>query len=830
MVKSTSIVNEVIEHYKTKYIDNNRFSTDYNYTLCQTRMYIDLVFMIYNCEAKKTQADSSKITKIQFGGNTDIDETIYFSNVFKKKELDGLFELNDKFIYIFEGAPGIGKTVVAQQIAYEWASNKILPKVELLLLLYFRDPKLQKVCNFTELMEYCKASICKSYFNEKDGKNLMLVFDGYDELPKDAIVHSLFKDLLRRNILSCCSIAFTSRPHNTVDLHHYCDHKIEILGFAENDRFNFLTKNNVSDDNVDKIRTFLQENLIINSLCYIPFNMASLLLLLTENKDLPKTQTDLPKTQIDLTRRAITTTISYHIKKSSKNVNITKEDRQVKNIMDSLAPLAFTMIKQEKLVLSKAEINSAGCKAIQIDKNAYGLIQMVQFTDSEASIEVFYNFVHFSVQEYLAAYHLSQRFSIAQSFFLHYNFWDLRYFGVWKMYAGITQGKKFPLQHFLSGENYFKAGIRFLIGHEFPGVSKVITVKKVYCLLLYQMFLEVPESPVKESLSSVVTNDTINLCDEILSSCDVGLLTYCITRSYMTTNWKMINLSHCKIDDGKCGKLFQGLSLDDYRQKPTIDYLDLSHNYITLDDFFCENIIHGNPAVIHCLNISNNSISNFALLDNLVRVHNITTLYIHNNVRYLEMIEENDMININNNYSVQWTLPSLSNLHTLDMRYCSLKVDSEPQAHDNNTFPSLQKLILSHCHLSGESIANLLCALPKTVQLLDLSHTRIDDQGVTSLQEFFHHNDDLQNLSLVAVGLTGVNILTCVQALRGCKKLELLDISENDITDEEAESVVRLCQEIPSLKELKLKNISITQHILRYVATQLTIHYSYAMA
>ena len=806
------LVDAVIAHYKAKYTDNSRFSTAF----CETRVYIDLVFMIYK---HKAQADSRRIAKIQFSGN--IDETIYFSNVCREKELDRIFEVNDKqFIFIFEGAPGIGKTVVAKQIAYEWATNQILANVKLLLLLYFRDPKLQKVRNFTKLMEYsmkhckdCKASVCEKYFNERDGENLMLVFDGYDELPKDAIVHSLFKDLLERNILSSCSIVFTSRPHNTVDLHHHCDRKIEILGFAEDDRFNFLTKNNVSDDNTDKIKTLLKENLIINSLCYIPFNMASLLLL-TERRETE----DLPKTQTDLTRRAITITISHHIKKSFKNSNITKEelDKKVKNTMDLLAPLAFTMIKMEKLVFSETEINnSAGSKAIKFDKNAYGLLQMVQFIDSEASVEVFYNFVHFSVQEYLAAYHLSQHFSIAQSFYLHYNFWDLRYFGIWKMYAGITQGKKFALQHFLSGENYLKAGIRFLRGHEFPGVSENITLKKVNCLLLYQMFLEVPESQVKESLSSVVKNDTINLCHEILSSCDVDLLTYCITRSYITMNWKMINLSHCKIGDGKCSKLFQGLSLDDCRQKPTIDYLDLSHNDITLNDFFCEDSVHGNPAVIHCLNISNNSISNFAVLDNLVTLHNITSLVIHNNAQYLE-----------DNSFIQWTLPRLSNLHTMDISYCCLEVESIEQVDD--TLISLQKLILSHCHLTGGGIAKLLCALPKTVQLLDLSHTEIDDHGVTSLQEFFHHNDGLQNLTLVATGLRGVDILTCVQALKGCKKLELLDISENDITDEEAESVIRLCSEIPRLKELKLKDMFITEHILRCVIMHNTIHYMHS--
>ena len=780
--------------------------------------------MLYKAKAKKTQANTLRVAKIQYGGN--IDETIgetYFSNVSKEKELNRIFEVNDKFIFIFEGAPGIGKTVVAKQIAYEWANNKILANTELLLLLYFRDPELQNVQNFSELMKYCNASKYQEYFYDRQGKNLMLVFDGYDELSADAYINSLFEKLLCRKLLPCCSIIFTSRPHNTAHLHNYCDCKIEILGFSGDSRFDFLTKNNVSNEDTDKVKRFLQRNLIFNSLCYIPFNMASLLLLVAEKENLPKTQTE-------LTKRSISITISHHIRKSSNRVEIKREDmnKQIKDIINSLAPLAYTMIEKEKLVFTETEINNA---AVGQNKNAFGLLQVVQFTNSETLTETLYSFVHFSIQEYLAAYYLSQRFSVTLSFHLRHSFWDEKYFGIWKMYIGITQAREFALQHYLSGENYFIYGIQYFLirGREFR-VSDKITIKKINHLYLYQMFLEAPESRVKESLSSVVTNDTIDLNGEILYLEAVSRLTYCITRSYITMNWKMIKLSGCKIGDEECSQIFQGLSLDDGRQKPVIHNLDLSNNNITFEHFFRENSVHGNPTIIHCLNISGNSIANFKVLDYLVIVHNITDLIICNNVQqieHLEMLGNNStikMLNLscNNHWpTVQWTLPSLPRLRTLDMSYSYFEDDSIKtlQVHEN-LFPSLQELLLSHCHLTGDGIAKLLYATPKTVQLLDLSYNQIDDHGVTSLQQFFHHNDGLQQLRLVATSLSSTNIIRCVQTLKGCTKLEILDISENDITDDEAESVVRLCHEIPSLKELKLKDIHITEQVLRYVTIE----------
>ena len=44
-----------------------------------------------------------------------------------------------------EGAPGIGKTALAKEIAYQWAKNELLTSKKLLLLVFIRE------CSQTQL-------------------------------------------------------------------------------------------------------------------------------------------------------------------------------------------------------------------------------------------------------------------------------------------------------------------------------------------------------------------------------------------------------------------------------------------------------------------------------------------------------------------------------------------------------------------------------------------------------------------------------------------------------------------------------------------------------
>ena len=123
---------------------------------------------------------------------------------------------------LIEGAPGIGKSVLLKQVAYEWGNKILLQKFELVLLVCFRDPSLWQVKSVNNLLQlFYKGdentteivSACSEYLSKSGGKSLILLLDGYDEYPKNLRENSLITDILQRQVLPLCGLVVSSRPH-----------------------------------------------------------------------------------------------------------------------------------------------------------------------------------------------------------------------------------------------------------------------------------------------------------------------------------------------------------------------------------------------------------------------------------------------------------------------------------------------------------------------------------------------------------------------------------------------------------------------------------------
>jgi len=57
-------------------------------------------------------------------------------------------------IALIEGAPGIGKTEIMKEIAYQWAQGKLFTSSHLVLLIHLRDPVIQTISSLDELFQY----------------------------------------------------------------------------------------------------------------------------------------------------------------------------------------------------------------------------------------------------------------------------------------------------------------------------------------------------------------------------------------------------------------------------------------------------------------------------------------------------------------------------------------------------------------------------------------------------------------------------------------------------------------------------------------------------
>ena len=239
--------------------------------------------------AKKQRLDHSRVTK-------DI------ADIFTADPMDQIEDSTDVNMppkrILIEGAPGIGKTVLAKEIAYRWAKKELLQNIELAFLIYLRDPRMQEIKSVTQLIQLFTSTkiACDvaDYIQECNGSGVAFVIDGFDEYPSSLQHSSLIVDIIRGEILHKAMVVVTSRPTATVSLHDHVDRRIDILGFAKEEREQYITQSLTDHpDKKSELFSYLKKQPTINGFCYIPLHLAVLLYLFEQGGRLPETLTEM---------------------------------------------------------------------------------------------------------------------------------------------------------------------------------------------------------------------------------------------------------------------------------------------------------------------------------------------------------------------------------------------------------------------------------------------------------------------------------------------------------------------------------------------------------
>ena len=485
------------------------------------------------------------------------------------------------YTILIEGAPGIGKTVLCKEIAFLWANGTLLQHKRLVVLIFLRDPSVQKFASFNELAKYITCSCQQSnvvqtfseYLINTSGKDLLFVLDGYDELPEVLRHESFIADIINRKILPCCDIVVTSRPAASAHLHQKVDRRVEVLGFTTEDRKKYIHQALQNDPTkIAMIFGYLQSNPFIDSLCYIPLNMTILMCLFTE-----ATLSEFPKTQTEINNQFICMTISRYFRKKENivlNINsLSKLPGNCKKLLRELSRLAFDLLKDDKIVFSSADVSS---QSLLLPKsiNGMGLLKAVKyFSFVDNREQVSFNFLHFSLQEFLAAFHIASSSTTDQEKIIRKNFWNSKYLNAWIMYCGLTGGNSIALKHYLSG-NRFLWFSRYFGAN---GVSQGTIDDKIKCLHLFQCFLEAGNTTMCEQVGNFLYNKEVDLSGQALLLKDIHTLGFFLTRS-SNKEWEVLNLSQCYMD-------IQGITVFvksylDQLNTLSVKILDLSTNDI----------------------------------------------------------------------------------------------------------------------------------------------------------------------------------------------------------------------------------------------------------
>jgi len=484
-------------------------------------------------------------------------------------------------IILIEGVPGIGKTVLSREIAFQWASGQLLCNKHLLFLIHLRDPQIQQIVSLEQFVSYALNSnpnnklvkIAVEYLETNDGDFSIIIFDGYDEISEEVKKDSFVAGIIKRKILPFCDLVITSRPSASADLYKIIDCRVEILGFTKEDRDEYICKN-VCNEEIKKIQEYLGNNPFINDLCYIPLNMTILLWLFKEFSTPDNAK--LPKTQTDINCQFIYITMSRFIsRKEKKKITIkSPSDLEIpyKKQFSMLCKLAYDLLGNEKVVFSNEDIQKCISKKSSTNWSTLGLLRETNYYNLvENEPMKSYSYAHLSMQECLAAHYIASTREVENNFLKNW-FWDPKYLNTGVMYVGLIKGNSTAFKNILCGH-------LGTFGKLF-GVERTTTHDKVKKLHFFQCLLEAKNDELSQQLriDEILYENTIDLSDHILQQKDIHTLGFFLLRSGIK-HWEKLDLSNCCVSDDELEK-FSAFSNSEVTNI-AIEIIDLSHNNLS---------------------------------------------------------------------------------------------------------------------------------------------------------------------------------------------------------------------------------------------------------
>ena len=393
-------------------------------------------------------------------------------------------------VCLIEGAPGGGKSTFVLHICHQWAQGASwLAKFDLVILAYLRDETIQNASTLADIIPARNTEMSQStafQLQANDGMNVLFIFDGWDEFPPNRMKSSLVSTIIQQPhklSLHQSTVLITSRPVATGNLLHIADQRVEILGFTHKQIREFIEK--ALDGNRTQIQQLVQhleEHPVIEGYCYIPLHSAMLVhIFLTMKGALPTTHHEL---FCDLVLCCIVREQETHEPDTILPVISSLNDLPdgLKSKLNNLCLLAYNGVMQERIIFYLEDLLTS-----DINLPSLGLLQATEGL-ALCSKSLSYNFLHLSVQELLAAYHISQMDASEQIRVFKKMFGSPRFQAVLQYYCGFTKLDNPEIQQFISSYHSSMSGLKeFLpILHCFfeakqPSLTQLVDPNKFMC-------------------------------------------------------------------------------------------------------------------------------------------------------------------------------------------------------------------------------------------------------------------------------------------------------------------------------------------------------------
>ena len=331
----------------------------------------------------------------------------------EKVEYEDMFrEYREGALLLVEGRPGSGKTTLVHKVTRDWAvGGKVLQEARMVFLVTLRllnvsgkDKSLGDLLGIFyggELRETVEQKLIAS-----GGSGACFILDGLDEYPISKKENSIIYDLIFKNkTLPFSMVIVASRPVATRDLKQKCKSRVEVIGFTKKQINSYIETYPYSSDNLEpadmssKLKVYLSQHPNVQHMCYLPVHAAMICFLFSQRGG------NIPQTETKIYEQFIISTLLRHKTRS-------KDEQTLKSLSDlcgeekdkfmSICQLAFEMINSSLQVVSETE-----AQVLLTEDSCLGLLTVEQ-TYKHYGCDKLLSFQHLSIQEYLAAFYLSQ--------------------------------------------------------------------------------------------------------------------------------------------------------------------------------------------------------------------------------------------------------------------------------------------------------------------------------------------------------------------------------------------------------------------------------------
>ena len=379
--------------------------------LC-TKKYINLAVIKKD---KPSPHTVDEFTKATLHGGVD--------QIYKMKEpimLDDLLDYGPAEMpkcILVQGTAGVGKSTFAWEFCRQWKIKQSMEQFQLVQLVQLRHTKANTASSLEDLLTVDErdpnlvTSIAQELV-ERDGAGLLLILDGYDELPSVKQQNSIFAKLLKSEYLPKATIIVTFRPSVSTQIERMCSDcdtmDIEILGFLQNNIKEYA-ESIFSEDECKSFLEYINSNPLISSMMYIPLNTAIVC----------KIYANISKPSVPMTLTELYTELCFcilyrYIKTHGEQDSVFRDANISDHILGKFEGLPGKVQAQFDHLVEKAF--RGVCSNTFIFNNLPDDFEHMGFMNKSVAVStlplhkpsVSYNFFHLTLQEFLAAYHISK--------------------------------------------------------------------------------------------------------------------------------------------------------------------------------------------------------------------------------------------------------------------------------------------------------------------------------------------------------------------------------------------------------------------------------------